>query len=322
MQCEDHVYIADIATRTHQVDVLHSDALILDLLQRRLDHLSNITISTTVFPAPEQQYDLVLLGLPKGRDASRAFMATALAALKDGAYLYAAGPNKGGAKTAEADAGTITRVYSLGTKQRHRIFSAQRPAVIPTDWLALAEPQPLVISDQGYNYTVYSQPGIFSHEHLDEGTALLLDGLHQIKPAPGSRVLDAGCGYGIVGMVVEACYQPEVVVMADINLLGLACARQATPTARIIAADVTNDEFDGDAPFDLILCNPPFHKGHQVERTFMQAFAENAKQLLKKNGQMLLVYNSFLPYEDVLQPYFKQLDRLIETNKFIVLRAR
>ncbi|MCI0713942.1 MAG: methyltransferase [Chloroflexi bacterium] len=319
---EDPAYLRDIAATATRVDVFHRDGPVVQSLERRLRRHKNCKVHDTVFPTEDSTYDVALVEIPRGRDFAKALIATSLKALKPGNYLYAAGPNKGGAKTAETDAKGLSQVYSLGTKQRHRLFSVLRPDAIPADWLDLAVPHPEDMEIHGQTYTVHTQPGVFSYNHLDDGTSSLLDALYKIQPKGVAQVLDAGCGYGIVGMVAQQLLAPVRVVFVDTNLLAVQCTKTSVPEAPVLMADVTQDALETYAPFDLILCNPPFHKGVTVERTFIQGFAENATRLMAKQGQLLVVFNTFLPYEDVLKAHFATVTRIIETNTFTVVAAQ
>ena len=322
LNVDDTAYLREIAGTAARIDIFHRDGLMVQSLERRLRRHKNCKVHDTVFPSEDSVFDVALVEIPKGRDFAKALIATSLKALKPGNYLYGAGPNKGGAKTAETDSKSLSQVYSLGTKQRHRLFSVMRPDMIPSEWLDLAMPHPQNMEIHGQTYSVHTQPGVFSYNHLDDGTSSLLDALHKIQPKGITRVLDAGCGYGIVGMVAQQLFDPVRVIFVDTNLLAVQCTKANVSEAPVLMADVTQDMLEAYAPFDLILCNPPFHKGVTVERTFMQGFAENGAQLLSKQGQVLVVFNAFLPYEDVLKEHFATVTRVIESNTFTVVSAQ
>ena len=321
---EDANYIAEVAQKSAEVHVFHWNGNVVASLTSQLAKYPNIQVQATVFPEQNDYYDLVLVGIPKGRDVARAVLTTCLRALKPNNTGFVVGHNKGGIKTALTDMQACTRAISLGTKQRHRIFSMVRrtDSELPQDWLDFAEPHPMNIQVADEDYTVHTQPGVFSHAHLDEGTRLLLKTLSQLEIPPQQRFLDAGCGYGIVGMFLERKFAPEQIVWADVNLLALNCVRASLPDKRVVYADLTQDSLPDDAPFDWIICNPPFHQKHAVDTSFMLNFAENAKNLLTRKGQLMLVYNAFLTYEKLLQPHFSTITTLAENNQFKVVRTQ
>src|SRR3990172_339606 len=67
----------------------------------------------------------------------------------------------------------------------------------------------------GETFKFLSESGIFSFRAVDRGTEALLESLRE----GGVRgpVLDLGCGYGAIGIVVSRLYKPGRVLMVDSN---------------------------------------------------------------------------------------------------------
>lgn len=105
-----------------------------------------------------------------------------------------------------------------------------------------------------------SNSGVFSPGHVDPATDLLL---RQIPPLEG-RLLDLGCGYGVVGIALAKANDIQV-TMADINPRALALARHNCEENGIQAEVVQSDGFDAlPGTFDTIALNPPIHAGKEV----------------------------------------------------------
>ena len=130
------------------------------------------------------------------------------------------------------------------------------------------------------SYAIRSLPGIFSYDHLDEGTEMLLD---TAQIPPGAKVLDAGCGYGIIGLFA-AVNGAGMVHLVDNNLLAVAASRETLSlnrikNAQVFAGDLLNPVFPD--KYDLILSNPPFHTGHavdyQIAHALIEAFSPGAQ---------------------------------------------
>ena len=318
---DDVDFLGALASTAAQVDFFHRDWGVL----QRVPRLDNLHVSETVFAGDAPGvYDLALIGVPKGRDFARALLFTALHALQPRAMLYAAGPNDGGAKTAQTDLGLLAPAVTRANKARHRLFSALRPVELaaPPAWDAPWQARSRVFSIGDETYTVYTQPGVFSWDHLDDGTARLIATLPALNLPNGQRILDACCGYGILGMVAARTLQPAHLTWADSDLLAVACARLALPGAPILAADLTHDTLPDHAPFDVILCNPPFHREHATETHFMRQFAPLARTMLGPDGRLALVANSFLPYRDLLAGHFGLVPQIDDDGRFQVLLAR
>lgn len=116
-----------------------------------------------------------------------------------------------------------------------------------------------------------SDAGLFSTGHMDEGTDLLL---HNLPPLQGS-LLDLGCGWGAVGVVLGKLYAPTQVTMADINPKALFYAEKNCVQNGVKATFVLSDCFDKiEWRFDSIVLNPPIHAGKEtVFRLYEGAFA-------------------------------------------------
>jgi len=309
------------ALDARQVDVFHHDWLALHELEKRLPPDPKFKLEQGVFPT-YTGYDAALVNLPKGRDFARAVLVRALSALREGAFLFAVGGSDTGAKTAQTDLNALAPARTLATKARQRLIAAERPARIesPAAWGTPWQATQQVFQVLGQAYPVFTQPGIFSHAHLDDGTAFLLANLPTLPP--GGAVLDAGCGVGIVGMVAQGALGAARVVAVDTNLLAVDCARLNLPDALVLPADVTTDPLSAHAPFDLIVCNPPFHQEHTQTNAFMMRFARHAPGLLTPGGQLVIVANRFLPYQDLLAAHFPFVAVIAVDSRYQVLSAR
>ena len=111
---------------------------------------------------------------------------------------------------------------------------------------------------------------LFSPKGPDRGTMAMLN---SITLNPGMRVLDLGCGYGLVGLLVAAVIGAEGVVMSDVSPLAVEVARR---NARLNSLDgvelLVSDGFKSipHTGFDLILSNPPYHEDFSVPKTFIE----------------------------------------------------
>lgn len=63
---------------------------------------------------------------------------------------------------------------------------------------------------QGIEYTVVTQPGVFSHERVDKGTAVLLDKVPFPDVKPGQLAVDIGCGWGPITIALAAAVRDSL----------------------------------------------------------------------------------------------------------------
>lgn len=116
--------------------------------------------------------------------------------------------------------------------------------------------------DAEWNFTTAN--GVFSADGLDLGTGVLL---RTHTPSPDARrLLDLGCGYGILAVALAtACPQARVDAV-DVNDRALTLTRLNAATHgvadRVHASDP--DATDPQARYDEIWSNPPIRMGKQA----------------------------------------------------------
>lgn len=132
------------------------------------------------------------------------------------------------------------------------------------------------------DFRFHSSAGVFSKNHLDEGSLALLDGVVKVFSTFAEHegtLLDLGCGYGVLGIVIKRLYPKLTLVLADVNQRALALAKENTRENRIGYTEIV--EVDGWAGleerlFDFVLTNPPIRAG---KKTVFAFFAGAAEQL-------------------------------------------
>jgi 16S rRNA (guanine1207-N2)-methyltransferase len=151
--------------------------------------------------------------------------------------------------------------------------------------------QPGVVSDTtvievvlpGVAFTMLTDRGVFSHGHLDAGTALLLR--EAPPPSPTGNLLDLGCGSGPIALTL-AMRSPAASVWAlDTNVRARRLTegnaeRNRLGNLRVVSADEIPDE----VRFDTIWSNPPIRIGkqalHELLLTWLGRLAEGGEAIL------------------------------------------
>lgn len=129
--------------------------------------------------------------------------------------------------------------------------------------------------------------GVFSPGTADTGTLAMLK-VAGLKAESPEKVLDLGCGWGIVGIYLAKLWGQEHVTMLDIDPLAVDCARK---NCRLNGFDaltpIVSDAYDSldDAGFTLILSNPPYHTDFAVAKKFI----EKGFNRLKVGGRFMMV---------------------------------
>lgn len=138
---------------------------------------------------------------------------------------------------------------------------------------------------RGREYVFLTDAGVFSRGRVDKGTRLLIE--HLPLPA-GGDVLDIGCGYGPIGLVVAAESPDANVLMVDVNERAVELARRNLQRNGVANAQVVvGNGFDvvGDRHFSLIASNPPIRAGKRV----IYPWVEAAHERLLPGGKLLMV---------------------------------
>ncbi|WP_194916916.1 methyltransferase [Catenulispora rubra] len=177
---------------------------------------------------------------------------------------------------------------------------------------------------------VVNYAGTFSADHLDIGTRLFLQHLPSRSDTSRSdvaRVVDLGCGNGVVGLAAALANPGAAVTFVDESYQALASARAtfeaAFPAGTRDAEFRAGDGMDGFEPgsVDLVLNNPPFHS-HQAttDATAWRMFT-GSRAALRRGGELWVVGNRHLGYHLKLKRLFGNCEVVGSNPKFVVLRA-
>jgi 16S rRNA (guanine1207-N2)-methyltransferase len=258
--------------------------------------------------------DGVVIVAPPGTLERRYVLALALRALKPGAPLAAMAPkDKGGGRIgAELKAFGCT-VTDTG-KRHQRLCQTHRPDA-PTGLDEAIAAGALRLDPALGEWT---QPGLFSWDRPDSGTALLLSVLPRLTGAGA----DLGCGGGRIARAVLAKPGVTSLDLIDLDRRAIDAARRNVedPRARFHWADARTAPLP--EKLDFVVMNPPFHDGGQEDRSLGQDFIRRSHALLRKGGEAWLVANRHLPYEPVLTPLFTRVELKADSGGFKVYQGR
>lgn len=274
---------------------------------------------------PPGRIDVLLVRVPKS-----------LALLEDQLLRLAPAVH---ADTVVVGTGMVKEIHTSTLRLFERILGPTRTSLAEKKArLIFCEPDPALdrpASPWPYRYTlpgdvgvvsgrtVVNHAGVFCADRLDIGTRFFLKHLPDVPD--GRRVVDLGCGNGVVGTAVALAQPRAEVLFVDESFQAVASA-QDTHRVNGVPGHAEFRVGDGLAgvaagSVDLVLNNPPFHS-HQAttDITARRMFAD-ARRTLRPGGELWVVGNRHLGYHVRLRRLFGNSEVVASDPKFVVLRA-
>lgn len=140
----------------------------------------------------------------------------------------------------------------------------------------------------------------FSPNSIDVGTLAMLSA---VEFSPDDKILDMGCGYGVVGILAAKLIGQKKVTMCDISESAVKQAKinaelNGGPDIDIKISDGFSEIADND--FTLILSNPPYHADFSVPKHFIEVGFKK----LAVGGKMVMVTKRLDWYKNKLTSIF------------------
>ncbi|NYE72658.1 class I SAM-dependent methyltransferase [Microlunatus parietis] len=260
---------------------------------------------------------LCLARLPKSLDALDDLAATVARHAAAEVVLLASGRVKHLTRsmntTLERHFGEVRGSLGLG-KARALVAAAPRPDG--------PEPEPRRAAVAGLEVVAYG--GVFAGAALDPGTRLLLAQADRFPTA--ATAIDLGCGTGLIACTLARDLPDATVIGIDSSLAAVRSA-QATAAANGLAERIDVRRSDGltevgDHAVDLIVCNPPFHRGTAKDSSTALTMITDAARVLRPGGELWLVYNTHLPYRSTLRAMIGRTELITQDQGYLVTRSR
>jgi 16S rRNA (guanine1207-N2)-methyltransferase len=274
----------------------------------RPDHDAFAQLGWTAGRTAVGPFAAAIVCLPRAKADARAMLAQAAKAITPGGTIIVDGQKTDGVDSVYKDLRGLVTVTEALAKAHGKIFSFPAGPELAA-WL----PQPKTLAD-GF----VTQPGVFSADGPDRGSALLAAALPAKLPA---RVVDLGAGWGYLGRAILARAGVTSLDLVEAEDVALECARQniTDPRASFHWADAAS--FRPSQPVGAVVCNPPFHTSRDADPALGIAFLVAAHRMLAPSGTLYLVANRHLPYDRPLATLFRDIEVIGGDGAFKLTRA-
>ncbi len=283
-----------------------------------------VRLLTTQDPPPGR-VDLLLVRVPKS-----------LALLEDQLLRLAPAVHEG---TVVVGTGMVKEIHTSTLRLFERILGPTRTSLAERKArLIFCTPQPSprpAAHPWPYSYelpdgvglvsgrTVVNHAGVFCADRLDIGTRFFLQ--HLPTSSGGPRVVDLGCGNGVVGTAMALADPAAEVLFVDESFQAVASA-EATFKANGVPGHAEFRVGDGLAgvpagSVDLVLNNPPFHSHQATTDSTAWRMFTGAWHALRPGGELWVVGNRHLGYHLKLRRLFGNSQLVASDPKFVVLKA-
>jgi len=153
-----------------------------------------------------------------------------------------------------------------------------------------SEPKEIKAVLCGRNFSFVTDNGVFSKKGIDYGSKALIKAMEETfnnESMNGKRILDVGCGYGPIGIVLGTLYTKLRIDMVDINDRAIELAKiniklNSISDVSIFKSNLYENVTD---KYSIIISNPPIRAGKHI----VHAIIENAQEQLNDLGELWIV---------------------------------
>jgi len=264
----------------------------------------------------KKSHDLVVIAFPKSKPELAYTLAMIAPYVSEQTCIIFVGDNKGGIKSVAKQSTDYIECCIKQDAARHcLIFTGKHSQVGKAfhlnDWFNYYD---VTFNEQ--TIKVAALPGVFSQKGLDKGTKVLLDNLpHSFK----GDVLDFGCGAGIISAAIAKASPETKLTLIDISALAIASSQETLSINHLNGKCIASDGLSEiTQSFDHIVSNPPFHQGLKTHYAATELFLSRCSKHIKLQGQLVVVANSFLQYQPIMESSVGPTERAIVANGFSV----
>ena len=147
----------------------------------------------------------------------------------------------------------------------------------------VSEIKPFNINIDDNSFVFNTDNGVFSKGELDFGTNLLIKNV--LKLNVSGDILDLGCGYGAIGIILSKLTKSNV-TMSDVNKRAIHLTKMNGKKNNVSIKVIESDGYENITDmFDYVISNPPIRVGKKA----LYKLLLDTKEHLKENGKLIIV---------------------------------
>jgi len=177
----------------------------------------------------------------------------------------------------------------------------------------------------------------FSRDRLDLGARAMMQAMNDNTLPDAENIADLACGNGVLGLHalnaigkdINKVDKQRCITFIDESYMAIAAAKENyqhiisdADKHKIVPSFVIQDSIKKpEVNYDWIICNPPFHIGTAMDTYIANRMFQQSFIALQRTGQLWVVANRHLKYENQIKKIFKNAKIVLSNKKFVVIAA-
>lgn len=172
---------------------------------------------------------------------------------------------------------------------------------------------------ESFSFTFLSDLGVFSKDKIDYGSKVLVENYLKHNH-DNKKILDVGCGYGFIGIVLSKVTN-SYVEMVDVNKRALHLTERNINENKVNAKAYMSDAYQSvKDKYDVIITNPPIRAGKEKVLEILNGSVEH----LNSGGELWFVIRKDQGAKSIVKVLNKELivENTEKSKGFYIFRAK
>lgn len=169
-------------------------------------------------------------------------------------------------------------------------------------------------------FSFSSDNGVFSKDKIDYGSRLLVETFLEKNKENIENLLDVGCGYGFMGIVLSKVLDCSATLI-DVNKRAVHLTKMNIKENKVKAESFLSDVYENvEMRYDVIITNPPIRAGKEVVLKILK----EAKEYLNEEGMIWFVIRKNQGAKSILKELESNyITNIVEKDKgFYIINAK